>query len=252
VLEAIAPGRIDLGLGRAPGSDGRTAYALNPQADTAADQFPAQVRDLLGWVAGEKLVEGHPFRDVLAQPGGPTVPEVWILGSSDYGAQVAAYFGLPFCFAHFITDGRGVEQALAIYREGYRPSERHPAPHAAICVWAMAADTQEAAARLFSSREMWRLGRDRGVYAALPSPEEAAAYNYGGGDLARVERLRARALYGTPDVVGGKLRELAAGYGVEEIAILTTLHEPEARRRSYTLLARECGLAAPDVPLAAD
>ena len=77
---------------------------------------------------GEKLVEGHPFRDIRAQPGGPTVPEVWILGSSDYGAQVAAYFGLPFCFAHFITDGRGVEQALAIYREGYRPSERHPHP----------------------------------------------------------------------------------------------------------------------------
>ena len=252
VLEAIAPGRIDLGLGRAPGSDGRTAYALNPQAKTAADHFPAQVRDLLHWIAGEKLVEGHPFRDIRAQPGGPTVPEVWILGSSDYGAQVAAYFGLPFCFAHFITDGRGVEQALAIYREGYRPSERHPAPHAAICVWAMAAETQDEAARLFSSREMWRLGRDRGVYAALPSPEEAAAYAYSGGDIARVERLRARALYGTPEVVAAKLRELGEACGVEEIAILTTLHDPEARRRSYTLLAKECGLATPDVPLAAD
>ena len=135
-----------------------------------------------------------------------------------------------------------MEQALAIYREGYRPSERHPVPHAAICVWAMAAETQEEAARLFTSREMWRLGRDRGVYAALPSPEEAAAYDYSGGDLARVERLRARALYGTPDVVGGKLRDLAAACGVDEIAILTTLHDPEARRRSYTLLARECGL----------
>src|SRR3954469_20503016 len=96
VLEAVAPGRIDMGLGRAPGSDGRTAYALNPLADAAAEQFPASVRDLLAWVAGEKLVEGHPFRDVRAQPAGPTVPEVWILGSSDYGAQVAAYFGLPF------------------------------------------------------------------------------------------------------------------------------------------------------------
>ncbi len=130
VLEAIAPGRIDLGLGRAPGSDGRTAFALNPLAETAADHFPAQVRDLLAWLAGEKLVEGHPFRDIIAQPGGPTLPEVWMLGSSDYGPQVAAYFGLPFCFAHFITDGRGVEQAMALYREGYRPSERHPTPHA--------------------------------------------------------------------------------------------------------------------------
>lgn len=252
VLEAIAPGRIDLGLGRAPGSDGRTALALNPLAETAADHFPAQVRDLLAWLAGEKLVEGHPFRDIRAQPGGPTVPEVWMLGSSDYGAQVAAYFGLPFCFAHFITDGRGTEQALAIYRQGYRPSARHPTPHAALCVWAMAAPTPDEATRLFTSREMWRLGRDRGIYAALPSPEEAAAHAYTDGELTRLERLRARALYGTPDVVGGHLRDLAAMHEVEEIAILTTLHDPEARRRSYTLLAEECGLRAPDVALAAD
>src|ERR1700760_2784928 len=124
VLEAIAPGRIDLGLGRAPGSDGMTAYALNPRAETSADQFPADVRDLLAWLSGEKLVEDHPFRDITAQPGGPTMPEVWVLGSSDYGPQVAAYFGLPFCFAHFITDGRGIEQAIAVYRENYRPRER--------------------------------------------------------------------------------------------------------------------------------
>ena len=168
VLEAIAPGRIDLGLGRAPGSDGRTAFALNPLAETAADHFPAQVRDLLAWLAGEKLVEGHPFRDIIAQPGGPTMPEVWMLGSSDYGPQVAAYFGIPFCFAHFITDGRGVDQAMALYRENYRPSERFPhALCAALCVWAMAAETEAEAARLFTSREMWRLGpRPRRVRAA--------------------------------------------------------------------------------------
>ena len=244
LLEAIAPGRIDLGLGRAPGSDGRTAFALNPLAETAAEQFPAQVRDLLAWVSGQKLIEGHPFRDVMCQPGGPSSPEVWILGSSDYGAQVAAYFGLPFCFAHFITDGRGVEQAMAIYREGYRGSERWPAPHATICVWAMAAETEAEAAWLFRSREMWRLGRDRGVYSALPSPEEAAAYTLSPTEQTRLERLRARAIYGTPDVVGDKLRELSAAYQVDEIAILTTLFDPEARRRSYTLLAKECGLEA--------
>lgn len=252
VLDAVAPGRIDLGLGRAPGSDGRTAYALNPRADTAADEFPAAVRDLLAWVAGEKLVEGHPFRDVRAQPAGPTTPEVWILGSSDYGAQVAAYFGLPFCFAHFITDGQGVAQALAFYRENYRPSARHPVPHAAVCVWAMAAETMEEAAWLFQSREMWRLGRDRGVFSALPSPQEAAAHAYTEAEMARVERLRARAFYGTPEVVGAKLRAVAQLHGVEEIAMLTTLHDPEARRRSYTLLAAEFGLRAPEVPLAAD
>ncbi|WP_158931938.1 LLM class flavin-dependent oxidoreductase [Acidisphaera sp. S103] len=239
VLDAIAPGRIDLGLGRAPGSDGRTAYALNPQAETAADKFPADVRDLMAWLSGTKLIENHPFREIRAQPGGPTTPEVWILGSSDYGAQVAAYFGLPFCFAHFITDGRGVEQAMAMYREGYRPSEAHPAPHAALCVWAMAADTQEEAARLFQSRLVSRMNRDRGIFAALPSPEEAAAQVYTGGEAERAERMRSRALFGTPDVVAGKLRALAAGCEVEEIAVLTTLHDKQARRHSYALLARE-------------
>src|SRR6201996_7298976 len=150
VLDAIAPGRIDLGLGRAPGSDGRTAYALNPRAETAANHFPADVRDLLAWLSGDKLLEGHPFRDIRAQPGGPTTPEVWILGSSDYGAQVAAYFGLPFCFAHFITEGRGLEQAFALFRDGYRPSKEHPAPHGALCVWAVAAETEAEAAWLFT------------------------------------------------------------------------------------------------------
>lgn len=239
VLDAIAPGRIDLGLGRAPGSDGRTAYALNPRAETAADQFPADVRDLLAWLSGEKLVEGHPFRDIRAQPGGPTMPEVWVLGSSDYGAQVAAYFGLPFCFAHFITDGRGAEQALAVYRQGYRPSARHPSPYAALCVWAMAAETQEEAGYLFRSREIWRLNRDRGIFTALASPEQAATHAYSEAEVARIERLRSRALYGTADVVGAKLRALAGQHEVEEIAILTTLYDPEARRRSYALLANQ-------------
>ena len=252
VLDAIAPGRIDLGLGRAPGSDGRTAHALNPRADAAAEQFPAAVRDLLAWVSGQPLIEGHPFRDVRAQPAGPTTPEVWILGSSDYGAQVAAHFGLPYCFAHFITDGHGVEQALAVYRGGYRPSARHPQPHAAICVWAMAAETREEAAWLFQSREMWRLGRDRGVYTALPSPREASVYPYSDVEKARIERLRQRALFGPPDVVGNRLLALAAEHKVDEIAILTTLHDPDARRRSYALLAGELGLRPPQILPSAD
>jgi luciferase family oxidoreductase group 1 len=253
VLEAIAPGRIDLGLGRAPGSDGLTAHALNPNAATAADQFPAQVRDLMAWLAGEKLIERHPFRDIRAMPSGPTVPEMWMLGSSDYGAQVAAYFGLPFCFAHFITEGRGCEDALSLYRDGYRPSARHPKPHAAVCVWALAAETQEEAERLFSSRALARLWRDLGVFAPLPSPEEAAAYPYTEADLARLERLRGRTLYGPPDVVAAKLRALASELNVAEMAVLTTVHDSAARRRSYSLLAREFGLrAAAGVPLAAD
>ncbi|MSP02534.1 MAG: LLM class flavin-dependent oxidoreductase [Acetobacteraceae bacterium] len=242
VLDAIAPGRIDMGLGRAPGSDGRTAFALNPRADSAADEFPAAVRDLIHWTEGVKLVEGHPFRDIRAQPQGETRPEVWILGSSDFGAQVAAYFGLPFCYAHFITEGRGIEQAFQLYREGYRPSLAHPEPHGALCVWAVTAETEAEAARLFSSREISRLNRDKGIYAALPSPEEAAATVLSEGDKARIDRLRSRAIYGTPDVVGGKLRALATAHGITEIAILSTVHDPEARRRSYALLAAEFGL----------
>mgnify|MGYP002403760430 CR=1 FL=1 len=250
VLEAIAPGRIDLGLGRAPGSDGLTAYALNPNAATAAAHFPAQVRDLLDWLAGRPLAEGHPFRDIRAQPAGPGEPEVWMLGSSDYGAQVAAHFGLPYCFAHFITGGRGCAEALAVYRDGYRPSARHPTPHAALTVWALAAETEAEAERQFSSRAEWWLGRERGMFAALPSPEEAAARSYSEAEQESAARLRRRAIVGTGVQVARMLLDLAAANGVEEIAILTTTHDPEARRRSYALVAE--ALADAQVALAAE
>lgn len=242
VLEAIAPGRIDLGLGRAPGSDGLTAYALNPNADTAAEHFPAQVRDLLAWLTGEKLMEGHPFRNIMAQPQGPTQPEVWILGSSNYGAQVAAHFGLPYCFAHFITDGAGAEEAIGLYRHLYQPSARWPEPVAGVCVWACAGPTEAEAERLFSSRALWRLGRDRGVYAPLPTIAEAQAYVYSDMERARIEALRQRAIVGTGEQVTQRLRALAAELGTEEVAILTTVAEPEARRLSYTLIAEAAGL----------
>jgi luciferase family oxidoreductase group 1 len=243
VLEAIAPGRIDLGVGRAPGSDMHTAYALNPNADTAARRFPENVRDLLDWLEGEDLAEGHPFRGIRAQPAGPGVPEVWILGSSDYGARVAAHFGLPYCFAHFITDGHGAQQALDIYRDTYRPSPRHPAPWPAITVWALAAETAAQAKHLFSSREVWRLGRDRGVYTALPSPEEAAARPTSPAEDAIIARLREQAIFGTGPEVAERLAGLAARFGVEEVAVLTTVHDAEARRRSYTLLMQAASAA---------
>jgi luciferase family oxidoreductase group 1 len=242
VLEAIAPGRIDLGLGRAPGSDGLTAHALNPNAAKAADQFPATLRDLLSWVSGSALPEQHPFRSIVANPTGPSVPEPWMLGSSDYGAQVAAHFGLPYCFAHFITDGSGCAEALDIYRSNYRPSERFPEPVAAVTVWAMAADSEEEAERQFLSRAIWRLGRDRGVYAPLPSPDEAASVMLSEAEAAKIERIRARAIYGSKARVGAQLRALAAEMQVDEIAMLTTLHDKAARRRSYELLAEEFGL----------
>ena len=251
VLEALAPGRIDMGLGRAPGSDGLTAHALNPNAGQAADNFPGDVRDLLAWLAGEPLVERHPFRSITAQPQGPTVPEPWILGSSSYGAQVAAHFGLPHCFAWFISDGYGAAQALDIYRTGYRPSERFPEPIGAVCVWAITAATQAEAERLFSSRALARLWRDRGVFAALPSPEEAAAHSYSNAEKLKLERLREESIWGTPDVVAGKLQALADSLRVEEMVVLSTAHDPAARQRSYTLLAREVGMVGAE-PLAAE
>ncbi len=250
VLEAIAPGRIDMGLGRAPGSDGMTAHALNPAAATAADQFPTMVRDLLAWVRGEGLPEGHPFRSITAQPVGPTAPEPWILGSSAYGAQVAAYFGVPYCFAHFITDGNGAAEALDLYRETYRPSTLFPQPIPALAVWAMAADTESEVTTQFASRAAWRLGRDRGVYAALPSPAEAMGQSYTPAEQARMAQMRATAFAGTAAQVVTKLRDLSRTHGVEEIAILTTVHDAAARQRSYTLIAD--ALQRMQVPLAAE
>jgi luciferase family oxidoreductase group 1 len=252
VLEALAPGRIDMGLGRAPGSDGLTAHALNPNAAVAADNFPALVRDLLAWASGAPLVERHPFRGVRAQPEGPTVPQAWILGSSDYGAQVAAHFGLPYCFAHFITDGAGCAQAIALYRENFRPSERCPAPYASVCVWALAAESEAEAERLYSSRALWRLSRDRGVFVATPSPEEAAAHHWTESQLAHAQRQRARAIVGTGAQVVAKLRQLTADVAADEVAVLSTAYDPAARRASYRLIAEAAGLAAEHVALAAE
>jgi luciferase family oxidoreductase group 1 len=247
VLEAIAPGRIDLGVGRAPGSDGRTAFALNPNANEAADRFPQQVQELMGWL-GDGLPVTHPFARVSAQPEGPTRPEVWILGSSDFGAQLAAYFGLPYCFAHFITEGRGSEEAMALYREQFRPhpdtAGRLGAPHAAICVFALTAATEAEAWRLFRSRELWRLSRDRGVFPPLPSVAEAEAYQYSPEEQQRVERMRARAIVGAPEQVAAKLAAVAAAHGAAEVAVLTPCHDPAARQASFRLLA-EASAALP-------
>jgi luciferase family oxidoreductase group 1 len=240
VLEAIAPGRIDLGVGRAPGSDGRTAFALNPNANEAADRFPQQVQELMGWL-GDGLPTNHPFAQVTAQPEGPTRPEVWVLGSSDFGAQLAAYFALPYCFAHFITEGRGSEEAMQLYRDGFRPQPgvtgRLAAPHAAICVFALTAATEAEAWRLFKSRELWRLSRDRGVFPPLPSVEDAETYEYSEAERAKIERMRARAIVGAPEQVLAKLREVAAAHGAQEIAVLTPCHDPAARQASFRLLA---------------
>ena len=238
VLEAIAPGRIDLGLGRAPGTDRLTSMALNPYSN-AADDFPRQVLDLQAWVGDEPLSEGHPFGAIHAHPSGPTRPQMWILGSSDYGARLAAHFGLPYAYAYFFSDGRGTEEALAVYRNTYRPSPANPEPKATICVWALAADSDAEARRLLTTREHWRTGFEKGIRLPLVPPEVAMAHPYTDAERVTIESMRRKAFVGTGPVVAERLSTLARSFDLDELVIVTWTHDPAARHRSYELLARE-------------
>jgi luciferase family oxidoreductase group 1 len=206
VLDALAPGRIDLGVGRAPGSDRRTALLLNPDM-TASERFPQQVAALSAWVHGEELPEGHAGHGIRALPAGTTAPQMWMLGSSAYGAQLAAHMGLPYAFAHFITDGEGAQQALDLYRRLFKPG-LIAQPQAVVCVWALAADTEEEAWRLFASRERARMDRNAGRFGPLLPPEQALRED---NELEQVHRreLRRHAMVGTAERVGERLRALA-------------------------------------------
>ncbi len=244
VLDALAPGRIDMGLGRAPGSDGRTAFALNPNANERPQAFPSDVRDLMAWVSGAPLVEGHPFQAVKAYPAGETVPQTWILGSSDYGAQVAAIFGLPYAFAWFFSDGQGAERALRLYRETYRPSERWPEPHSAICVWALAGDDKAEAEHNFLPRAKWRIYRDRGQFIALEPPDVVAASGFNTAEENRIQAMLRTGFVGEGPEVSARIEALGKELGVDEIAIVTWAHDEAIRRRSYELLAEGLGVGA--------
>lgn len=246
VLDALAPGRIDLGVGRAPGSDGRTARELNPLAAQAAEQFPGQILDLQAWTAGQR------HRGILAHPRPPgaddaaagwaRVPELWVLGSSDYGAQLAAHLGLPYAFAWFFMDGQGGREALRLYHALYRPSERHPHSQATICVWALLADSDEEAQFHALSRDRWRLDRQRGRLGPLRPPAEVAATGFDADELAQLAPWRAAAFVGSARRVVPQLQALAQELGLAELVVNTWAHDPVVRRRSYALLAREAGL----------
>jgi luciferase family oxidoreductase group 1 len=239
VLEAIAPGRIDLGVGRAPGSDGRTAFALNPNAARAADNFPAQIRDLHAWTSGAELPVDHPFRTIRAEPRGPHAPQLWILGSSNYGAQLAAYFGLPYCFAYFFSDGEGAAEALDIYRAQFQPSAILDKPHCGIVVWALAAETQAEADYWFRSRAVVQIVRSRGRFIALPTPEEADAFDLSDIERERLAGIKAQAFVGTAMDVARRLTALTSALGANELVITTGVSSPAVRVRSYEMLARE-------------
>jgi luciferase family oxidoreductase group 1 len=244
VLEALAPGRIDLGVGRAPGGDMRTARALNPNAHAAAEAFPEQVRDLQAWTsAGTHL-------GITAHPLGAHAPEIWILGSSDYGAQLAAHFGLPYAYAYFFTDGQGAAEAVALYRQLYRPSERHPRPRATLCVWALAAETRAQAEHHALSRERWRVDRGRGIFGPLQAPDEIAARGFSAAEMATIGPMRAKAFVGAAVEVALQLGSLAREFELDELVVNTWAHDPAVRRRSYALLAREFALAESSTPKA--
>lgn len=239
VLEAIAPGRIDLGLGRAPGSDRLTSFALNPDAANAHEAFPRQVIDLQNWVSDCALEPEHPFAAIKAHPKGPTSPEIWMLGSSDYGAKLGAHLGLPYAFAWFFTEGFGAEQALSVYRKTYQPSERHPQPCATMCVWALAADSEEEAWHHFRSREHWKVGFEKGIREPLKCPDSLNEQHYSDSEKSRMQLMREKAFVGTADQVASGIRQLADSFQLDEIVVVTWAFEPQVRQRSYQLLAKE-------------
>jgi luciferase family oxidoreductase group 1 len=242
VLETLYPGRIDLGIGRAPGSDQITARALQAGPGAiGAEYFPSQVQDLLGYLGGG-LPADHPFARIRVTPEPASSPEVWLLGSSDQSALVAAYLGCAFSFAHFITDQGGLE-VMATYRDRFRPSARLEAPLCSIGVFVLCADTEAEAQRLAQSRDLWRLRLDQGYLGPVPSIEEAEAHPYSREERLRIAINRRRMVIGAPEQLKERLLELAQRYGVEEIVAVTICHEFAPRLRSYELLAQAFDLS---------
>jgi luciferase family oxidoreductase group 1 len=178
---------------------------------------------------------------VFAYPAADTSPDVWMLGSSDYGAQLAAHLGLPYAFAWFITDGQGAEHALRLYRETFRPSERLAKPQATVCLWALAADTDAEAWRLFESRARWRMDRNLGRIGPMLPPEQAMR-DYSVSEQLALAQMKDNALVGSADRVADKLRSLAERLQVDEVVVITWTHDPQAQRHSYELLAQAFAL----------
>lgn len=241
MLETLYPGRIDLGIGRAPGSDYVTARALahGPGA-LPIEEFPRQIQDLLAYLR-DAIPHGHPFAGVSAQPRGTTAPEVWLLGSSDQSALYAAYFGCAFSFAHFITDRHGPE-IVAAYREQFRPSAWCEKAEASIGVSVICAASEAEADRLAKSRDLSRLRMEQGILGPVPTVEEAEAYDYSHEERLRVAFNRQRQVIGDPAQCKARLLSYGAQYGVDEFVVVTITHDPAARRQSYELLAHAFGL----------
>ena len=236
MLEALYPGRIDLGIGRAPGSDGRTAGVL-AYGRTAmnAELFDDQLMDLYGFLT-DSFPSEHPFRGVRAMPQVPTVPELWLLGSTWHSAGYAARLGWGFSFAHFISPDGG-EEVIRAYRRAFKPSPLLAEPRASLGVSVTCAETQEEAERLSWSRWAWRIASNHGRRGGIPSPEEAMAMLYTDADREYIAYMRLRSVYGTPEQVKARLLALGEQYDVDEFVVVTITHDFAARLRSYELLA---------------
>ena len=236
MLEALAPGRIDLGLGRAPGGTRLASAALESRNPAL---FPQQVVDTIGFL--ERTLEpDHPLAQLWASPAGETIPEVWLLGSSDYGALLAAQLGLPYSFAHFI--GGDYPQITRAYRERFQPSHLCAEPHAMITVSTVVAASDAEAERLALPGMLSRLRRHRGIQAPFPTIEEAEAYPWTPQERYEAEQTR-RVVAGTPETVRAQLEALVREYAVDELMVLTVVPDYAARQRSYELLAEAFAMA---------
>ena len=219
MLEALFPGRIDLGLGRAPGTDGATAYALRSRLDQRqGDDFLERLHELTLWETRD-FPPNHPFNQVVAMPDDTPLPPIWLLGSSDYSAELSAQVGMGFAFAHHFASYDAVE-ALTNYRLRFKPSGWRQTPHGILAVAVVTAETDAEAERLASSMDLNRLRRDRGQYLPLPSPDEALAYPTTDAERASIKRNRSRLFVGSPATVMGKLQPMIDAGRPDELMII--------------------------------
>ena len=248
VLAGLFPGRIDLGIGRAAGTDPTTTYALQrDRREPSPDDFPQQLAELVAYLRDEMPAD-HPFARHAALPGLPEAPELWLLGSSMQSALWAGELGLPYAFADFIS-AVGAPYA-AEYRARFAPSPDLAQPYTVVAVSAICAETDEEAERLASSVTMAMRMLRRGRPIPLPTPERALAWLAEEGARPRspidpARRPTRRMITGAPAKVRAGIEDVAAEYGAQEVLVATITHSPEARRRSYELIAGEFGLTAP-------
>jgi luciferase family oxidoreductase group 1 len=237
VLEALYPGRIDLGLGRAPGTDPATSYALRRrQGISEEDDFLERFNELM-LLETRGFPPGHPFHTVRAMPADVALPPIYLLGSSDYSARLAGQIGAAFAFAHHFANFDAAE-AMRLYRDNFRPSPSHDKPYAILATHVVCADTDQQAEQLAQTVDLNIVRRAKGEYLPLASPEEAAAYDYTPVDKARIAQNRMRLLVGTPATVKDRLVPLLAATQANELMVTTMIFSHEARKHSYELLAQ--------------